>query len=273
MVDAVAPVRNAQAPWSEFSSHDYWTHNYQQVVPEDREIIRLVSLFLIEAFAGRRLAQRAIDVGSGTNLYPALLMLPWTEQILLSDYSASNVRWLRDQVANGDAGNGHPGYGPDEDSPWTWQPFWRELQRLEGYSRISEPREHLRDACASVPQCAGIEQRSVFDLPKAQWDLGTMFFVAESMTEDPAEFREAIGCFVGALRPGAPFAAAFMAGSDGYDVGDNRFPALKVSREDVLTVFTELGAGKVRVERPETDHRVRPGYSGMIVTTGIAGAR
>jgi hypothetical protein len=27
----------------------------------------------------------------GTNLYPALLLLPWTEQILLVDYSEGNV--------------------------------------------------------------------------------------------------------------------------------------------------------------------------------------
>ncbi len=60
--------------------------------------------------------QRAIDVGSGTNLYPALLMLPWTEQILLTDYSESNVSWLRRHVM-------------DDDATWTWQPFWQELRR------------------------------------------------------------------------------------------------------------------------------------------------
>ncbi len=261
MVDTTALVRNAQAPWSEFSPDDYWSDNYQQVEPEDREIIRQVSLFLVEAFDGRRRARHAIDVGSGTNLYPALLMLPWTEQILLTDYSPSNVAWLRDHVES-PAG---------EDATWTWHPFWRELREREGYSRIGEPRKHLREACAGPPSRAGIEQRSVFDLPRAQWELGTMFFVAESITEDPAEFREAVGCFVGALRPGAPFAAAFMAESDGYAVGETRFPALKITRDDVMSVFTELGASDVRVELPATPHRVRPGYSGMLVTTGLAG--
>ena len=63
---------------------------------EDQEIIRRVSHFFIRAFADRPPRRGgAIDVGSGTNLYPALLMLPWTEQILLTDYSASNVDWLR----------------------------------------------------------------------------------------------------------------------------------------------------------------------------------
>ena len=60
-----------------------------------------------------------------------------------------------------------------------------------------------------------------------------MFFVAESITEDPCEFREAIGSFVCALAPGAPFAATFMADSDGYPVGEARFPALRVTPDDV----------------------------------------
>ena len=71
------------------------SRNYRELQAEDQEIIRLVSQFFIAAFADRPPARRGIDVGSGTNLYPALLMLPWTEQILLTDFSESNVRWLR----------------------------------------------------------------------------------------------------------------------------------------------------------------------------------
>jgi hypothetical protein len=259
MVDAATRVHNAEAPWSDFSSHDYWCHNYEKMQPEDQEIIRRVSLFLIQAFAGRGPAQRAIDVGSGTNLYPALLMLPWTEKILLTDHSASNVRWLHGHVM--------------DDPAWTWQPFWEELHELEGYNRISEPRKALREACVGEPKCAGIEQHSVFKLPRAQWQLGTMFFVAESITEDPEEFRAAIEGFIGALQPGAPFAATFMSGSDGYPVADTRFPALRITPDHVTERFTDLGVSGLNVELTRTVHRVRPGYAGMIVATGIVGGR
>jgi len=259
MVDAAMRVRNAEAPWSDFSSHDYWSHNYEKMQPEDQEIIRRVSHFFIQVFDGRRPAQRAIDVGSGTNLYPALLMLPWTDHLLLTDHSASNVRWLRRHV--------------EDDASWTWEPFWRELHELEGYNRIGEPRKQLQEACVGEPGRTGIEQHSVFGLPRAQWQLGTMFFVAESITEDPAEFRAAIEGFVGALQPGAPFAATFMAGSDGYPVAGTRFPALRITPDDVTENFTELGVSELSVELPRTPHRVRPGYEGMIVATGVAGGR
>ena len=256
MVDVAAHVHNADVQWNRFSPEDYWQRNYLELQPEDQEIIRLVSRFLIAAFAARPHARLGIDVGSGTNIYPALLMLPWTDQILLTDFSLSNVRWLRRQLA--------------DDSPgWTWRPFWHELQEKEGYAQIGEPRKHLREACHGEAGRAGIERRSVFSLPKARWDLGTMFFVAESITEDPAEFRAALAGFTEALKPGAPFATAFMAGSHGYPVAGRHFPALPITTDHVRQHFTDLGASDLSVELLRTTHRVRDGYEGMIVATGV----
>jgi hypothetical protein len=260
MADVATHALNADAPWNRFSSDDYWRENYCRLQAEDQEIIRLVSHFFIRAFAGRPRGGRGVDVGSGTNLYPALLMLPWAEQILLTDFSAGNVRWLRRHLA-------------DDGAAWTWGPFWRELQEAEGYNQIGEPRKQLREACVGEPECAGVERRSVFALPQARWDLGTMFFVAESITEDPAEFRAALTRFTGALKPGAPFATTFMAGSDGYPVAGTRFPALPISPDDVRLHFTELGASELSVDVLRTSHRVRDGYEGMIVATGFVGGR
>lgn len=257
MVDVAEHVlHNADVQWNRFSSHDYWQRNYHELQAEDQEIIRLVRQFFIATFKDRPLARRGIDVGSGTNIYPALLMLPWTDRILLTDYSASNVRWLRRQLA-------------DDCATWTWQPFWHELREAERYDEIDDPRKHLQVACHSEPGYAGIERRSVFRLPKARWDLGTMFFVAESITEDPAEFRAALARFAGALKPRSPFAAAFMAGSNGYPVAGTRFPALPITPDDVRRHFTELGVSDLSVELLETNHRVRDGYDGMIVATGV----
>jgi hypothetical protein len=261
MADVAARVlHNADAPWNKFSSHDYWRQNYHDLQAEDQEIIQLVSHFFIRAFTGRPAASRGVDVGSGTNLYPALLMLPWTDQILLTDFSERNVHWLREQFA-------------DDGPAWSWRPFWQELQGAERYNQIGEPRKQLREACVDESGCARIEQHSVFNLPKAQWELGTMFFVAESITQDPEEFRSAIECFVDALRPGAPFATAFMAGSEGYPVAGTVFPALPVTTDDVRRHFTALNVSELSVQQLRTKDRVRDGYHGMIVATGFAQGR
>jgi hypothetical protein len=185
-------------------------------------------------------------------------MLPFADRIMLTDYSANNVRWLRHHVV-------------DEDAPWTWQPFWDEMRTVEGYHRISEPHKQLREACAPKPGLAGVEQCSVFDLPPGRWQVGTMFFVAESITEEPEEFREAVGCFVGALKHGAPFATAFMGGSKGYLVDRTPFPSVPISEVDVKNLFTDLGARDLSVWQTQGQEKVRKGYEAMIVATGIAG--
>jgi hypothetical protein len=258
---------NTDDPWNMFSSQDYWDQNYKELLAEDREIITKVGYFLTSAFANRERAQSAIDVGSGTNLYPALLMLPWAEQIMLADYSENNVGWLKHEIA-ADTG------------PWPWRSFWQLLQDAKGYSDVYQPRKQLREACVSKPGYAGIERRSVFELPKARWDLGTMFFVAESITRKPEEFREALERFLGALKPEAPFAAAFMAGSKGYEVAGTEFPAVPVTRDEIERHLTELGVLepkpgviKPKVELLETQPAVRDGYTGMIVATGFAKGR
>lgn len=258
MADVDANVlRNADAPWNRFSPHDYWRRNYSKLQAEDREIIRRVSHFLVFALAGCPRVQRAIDVGAGPNLYPALLMLPWTEQILLADFSKSNVSWLHDQLA-------------DDTSPWPWRPFWEEMREVKQYSDVGNPRRRLREACVSEPGHTGVEQLSVFGLPKAWWNLGTMFFVAESITEAPAEFRAAVAAFVSALTPGAPFAAAFMAGSNGYLVDGTHFPALPIRPDHVRHCLTELGVREPSVDLLDTRPRARDGYAGMIIATGFA---
>jgi NNMT/PNMT/TEMT family len=253
-VDAMAR-RNADAPWNMFSPEDYWRRNYSKLHPEDREIIHHVRDFFASALAGRPRVQRAIDVGAGTNLYPALLMLPWTKQILLTDFSKSNVEWLHDELRGDNS---------------AWLRFWREMQKKKEYSKLAAPLAQLREACANDPGLAGIEQLSVFDLPKARWNLGTMFFVAESITADPREFRDAVTAFVAALKPGSPFATAFMAGSNGYPVDGTDFPALPIKRADVWEHLDDLHVHDLKVTPLETSHRVRDGYAGMIVATGFA---
>jgi NNMT/PNMT/TEMT family len=267
MADVDSNVLDADDLWNRFSSNDYWRRNYSKLQAEDREIIRLVSHFLASAFADRAPAQRAIDVGSGANLYPALLMLPWTEQILLTDYSESNVSWLRRQLV-------------EETHPWAWLPFWREMREAKGYGDVDQPHKRLSEACVDEPGFAGVERLSIFDLPKARFDLATMFFVAESITKEPRVFRNAVEHFVGTLKPGAPFAAAFMAGSDGYEVADAvapaaaiTFPAVPITPDDVTTHLTALGVHELSVELLKTSHRVRDGYAGMIVATGFASNR
>ena len=245
-----AMARNAQFPWDEFAADAYHEHNYDSLREDDAEMLGTVASWFDTATATApvRDGLYGLDVGAGPNLYPALSMLPHCREITLREYSASNAAWLRTGTAHLDE---------------RWRPFWDVVSPAGDHGDFESARARLAER-------ARVEQGSVFDLPRAGWDLGTMFFVAESISQDPAEFEAATGAFVRALRPGSPFAAAFMERSAGYEVGGIEFPATSVGEPEITdcleSVATDLKVQRVQV-RPAP---LRPGYTGYVVAIGRA---
>ncbi len=236
---------NAGYDWDSFDSRDYVARNYAVLSPSDRRILETARDFLgdLEFPPGAR----GVDLGSGSNLYPALSMLPFCDEVSLLEHAASNVAWLREQTAS---------YAP------LWDPYWEVLRAHEAYRRVADPRAELakRARVERVDLLAGI--------PGGPWDVGTMFFVAESFSTSMSEFRSALRRFLGVLRPGAPFVIAFMENSQGYEVGGTMFPAVAVERTDVERELADLAAGFAVERLGVQDAPLRSGYTGMLVAHG-----
>ncbi|WNM31205.1 SCO2525 family SAM-dependent methyltransferase [Streptomyces sp. Li-HN-5-11] len=239
---------NADMPWDEFDPEAYISHNYAAMRPEDEEILARVRDHFSDHYQRNGRAVSAIDVGSGPNLYPALAMLPWSEEITLLDNSARNLEYLRAQCF---------GYDPH------WDQFWDVLCKDSAYAQLGiESRERFRDV-------AQIQQGSLFDLHDSvgRWDLGTMFFVPECITASHAEFRHGVSSFLRALSPGAPFAAAFMKNSIGYQVGDVHFPACDIDEAEVAMTLSDF-AQEFQIHHVRLSGIIRGGYVGMILACG-----
>ncbi len=249
MEDRAQNMRNDAAPWSDFDADGYAKVNYATVLPEDEEIIRFAASFLIRTCGDHPPKHRAVDVGAGPNLYPSMLMLPWTRHIDFTEYAQSNIDWLTENVT-------------DEPGEWAWQPFWDLMAGHPRYNEVARPRRQL---------AAGhdIMKLSVFDLPANTWELGSMFFVADGISSDEAEFEAAVRSFLGALRPGSPFLMAFMEGSTGYDVSGVQFPAVKITQDSLAELVDALPVTDASVLRTDNSVRpVRPGYDAMLLVTG-----
>ncbi|GAA3772637.1 SCO2525 family SAM-dependent methyltransferase [Streptomyces chiangmaiensis] len=235
--------------WAAFDPIAYIDHNYRDLQAEDAEILHLVRDHFGDHFRGRTAGPvSGIDVGAGANLYPALAMLPWCDEITLFERSAANVRYLESQVESYDE---------------NWDQFWRVLCKNEAYGALDmDPRAKFRDVVR-------VQSGNLFDLVRyeGQWSMGTMFFVAESMTTSHEEFARGVECFLRALAPGAPFAAAFMEHSMGYHTGEHFFPACDVGELEVYESL-EPFAGEFKTMRLTASAAVREGYSGMIIAYG-----
>lgn len=245
---------NSQHPWDDFDSGFYYDHNYRDLRQDDQKILKAVRDFLSELRRDGQLGDElhGLDVGSGANLYPTFTMLPLCKTITMWEYAASNVEWLQGQITKLDQ---------------SWKIFWDLLARDPLYGTVKNPQRALAER-------AKVVKGSIFELPTEEWDIGTMFFVAESLTAEIREFETATRHFLQALRPGAPFAAAFMENSTGYMVGDHRFPAVAISQSDVTKCLAGHCIGEARVERIELDNKpLREGYSGMILAMGKSSGR
>jgi hypothetical protein len=242
-------VRNSTVAWSNFDADEYWKLNFKSVLPEDAQIIEYASKFLITACETPGRFKTAVDVGAGTNLYPGLLMLPWADRIVFTDYAPDNIRWLNKNLVDG---NGK----------WCWQPFWEKVAHQPCYQDVKQPRRRLAAAHE-------VRSLSIFDLPARAWDLGSMFFVADGITEDYAEFEAAVRSFLGALAPGSPFLMAFMEGSTGYDVHGFKYPSVRVTPESLDALLARLPvAGTSTLRTDNTIEPLRDGYDAMLLVTG-----
>ncbi|MFJ4834221.1 SCO2525 family SAM-dependent methyltransferase [Streptomyces sp. NPDC088747] len=246
---------NADAPWDAFDPDAYFDHNYRDVLAADAEIVELVGRYFSDHFRGKlNRPVLGIDVGAGANLYPALSMLPWCREITLLERSPKNVEYLNRQLRD---------FEPE------WGRFWKLLcDQDEAYRAVDADRRARFRQVVRVREADlfGLEDRNPLSPRPRQerYQIGTMFFVAESLSSSHDEFRRAVECFVRALAPGAPFAAAFMEGSKGYHVGDRFFPACDVNELQVDEILDEFAENV-------TYHRlgeVRPGHTGIILALG-----
>lgn len=237
---AAQPAGNSDYDWSAFDPESYVAHYYADPHPDDDEVVRLTA----RALKGMKPGGAALDVGTGPNLFPMLAALPRAAQMTAWEYSPTNVAWLRTELQL-------------ERLREPWPHFWSLVR--EGYA----PEQLEDDPTSPLRLRANVVEGSIFDLPKARWDAATMFFCAESITEQQSEFERACAALAQSVRTGGVLAAAFLAGSKGYVVADTAFPALAITEESLRAAFAPYTSQIAITPIGLVEEEIRSGYSGM----------
>lgn len=173
-----------------------------------------------------------------------------SRQLEALEHSAKNVAYLRQLSSRG------------ADPQWT--PFWLLCRQLN---------PALPTDLDDVLRLLTIQHGTAFDLPVSQYDLVSMFFVAESVTGDGDEFDELCRRFARAATPDGHLVAAFMAGMPSYELGGLTLPAYPVD-EAALKLALQPWTRDLQVWRLPADPTLPYEHDGVLLLTARApGAR
>jgi hypothetical protein len=261
--------KNSSIDWDRFDPVTYQKQNYSpRVRDDDARIIRAICGHFKKHFLEHPQTEDypiGVDMGAGSNLYPAMTMMPLTDEIVLIDTSQSNLDWLESETRLLRSG--------DREALDRWDPYW-DRARKAGNPWLNTTLAWMMARTALHPFRIHPSRADLLSLGMEQaFDLGTMCFVAESMTSSRAEFAAAVCSFLRSLRPGAPYAIACMAESTGYAVGGVDYPAVSVTADDLFATLAKcqyIGREVVHVQVipvPE-DGPLREGHRGMLLALG-----
>ncbi|TYB51465.1 hypothetical protein FXF51_53265 [Nonomuraea sp. PA05] len=238
--------------WDGFDSHTYVNQNYgRRILQEDLQIMRFVMDELRDLAVIPESLRLAADIGAGPNLYPALLLAPYLHgkgTLEFVEHSAANLAYLRDALERGDGAT---------------LAVWAKFERLMRESGHRTSLRRVRDA-------AVVKAGSIFDLPVSHYDAVMCFFVAESITTDPAVFTTALDSLLRSLKPGGLFVTAHMVGSTGYQASPEapEYPACSMSMADIEKSYIPYGPFRSTLTRHTPEQALRSGYDGMAALVG-----
>lgn len=228
--------------WEKFDPVSYVKDNYAKIHDEDRKIIKI----LVQFYERLPHLNKSLEIGGGPNLYPLMLALLYVDNIDVLDFSFRNVDYLKQQLRQ-----------PERN----WYLFWDLLKKLS-------PRYRAINVIKDLMKKVHVTQGSIYKLPDRTYDLASMFFCADSITDSPEEFELACRKFVHAVKHSGFVAAAFMEKSEGYMIAGERFPSVSVDSQLLQRIFqpeiTELRMYRI----PKAINALRPGYTGMLLLTG-----
>ena len=248
-------------PWDKFDPLEYTKRNYENMLPEDKIIIKSVIQAMKKYGIKEGQFENVADIGAGPNLYPSMLLAPYVKdkgKISLIEYAVSNREYLEKILGD--------------------DPQGEYLEHQQNWIKYGETIESMSDAkyegiFEEVKNKVEIKAGSIYDLPREEYSAVSSFFCAESITDKPEEFKKALDSLIDSLKPGGIFIVAHMVGSEGYYAGEGtKFPAINLTEEDLNRSYGSMESiadfHLERAEAGEGEKKAREGYHGMAVVIG-----
>jgi hypothetical protein len=231
------PITNADTDWGRFGS-GYFAQYGDAVIGPDRGLARSAIGCLDTLGIPLGSLDRGFDIGVGGVARGPALIAPFVRDGGRIDWidleGTPQLEYTRRTIAAGREGD-LAIWAQHQGDMGRFNPNWADA---------------VRRACLLGEAVAG----SVFNLPQNTYDIGGMWFVAESITEDPEEHRAALRRFFGSVKIGGVALVASMYGSTGWDSAGVPLPAVPIDARTVVDIAKEASYEGLQSYQVLADH-------------------
>lgn len=257
----VAPSPNSATTrdWALFDPVAYLDEYYGDVGDENLSLLR----FLGEGFQQLPKGGVMLDFGGGPTIYPLISAANRVDEIHFADYVDSNIEEVRRWIAA-------------DPLAFDWDPFILKALELEYGAPCSaadvESRATLiRQRVTRLVRCDASQSPPVSKAHES-YDVVLTNFCAESATSEREQWQSYMRNIVSTLKPGGWLLMSALEGASRYSVGPRFFPAVDISRDDLVEALEENGfpASRIEVGQVPADRPTRE-YSGLLLARAQKG--
>lgn len=221
----------------DFSPREYLRQYYStgSLAEDDVAIFRALTVWLRQH---NRIFDRALEVGCGPTIHHALPLVPYINELHLSDYTPANLAEVRRWI------DGRP-------EAHEWLDHTRGILELEGVPAEADDcrrrEDELRSRITALRHLDLLRSRPLEE--PDQFDLVTSFFTIECAATNRETWEQAVGSTLSLARHrgGAAFFGTLRK-CESYKVFDKTFPAFSIDEDDYARVLPQYGFPLARAE-------------------------
>lgn len=242
-----------------FEPTNYLQEYYSNIDLENRSLLA----FFAEAYKDINPSSVMLEFSGGPSLYSLITAAAHVREIHFSDFLSRNVEevelWKRFR---------HRSY--------LWASFFKAALIAEGQLNVTtddilEREEMLSEKLRNFMLCDAFEPQPLGSGYHQYYDVVAANFVAESITPSLKVWEEVIGNICSTLRPDGTLIMTAIQGASFYSVEGRRYPAVKVTQENIVTALHRQGFDthnlliqQIPAEITDIKAKNYKGYQGML---------